>query len=49
MLIRAYNRAIFKGKVMQIKELLINDRLGVSKVSRKFRILTIYNFTVIYP
>ena len=33
---------------MQIEKALINDRLRVSKVCRKFRILTIYNFAVIY-
>ena len=39
----------FKGTVMQIEKTLINYRLHVSKVSRKFRIPSIYNFTVIYP
>ena len=34
---------------MEIEKALINDRLRVSKVSWKFRILTIYNFAVIYP
>ena len=34
---------------MQIEKAVINDRLGVSKVSWKFRIPTIYNFAVIYP
>ena len=34
---------------MQSEKALINDRLRVSKVSRQFRILTIHNFTVIYP
>ena len=38
-----------KGTVMQIKKALINDRLRVSKVYRKCRIPTIYNFTVTYP
>ena len=38
-----------KGMVMQIEKALINDRLRVSKVYWKFRIPTIYNFTVIYP
>ena len=33
-----------KGTVMQIENALINDRLRVSKVSRKFRIPSIYNF-----
>ena len=33
---------------MQIEKALINDRLGVSKVSREFCIPTIYNFAVIY-
>ena len=43
-----YQRDI-KGAVMQIKKLLINDRLRVSKVSRKFRIPTVYNFAIVYP
>ena len=34
---------------MQIEKALINDRLGVLKVSWKFHISTIYNFGVIYP
>ena len=34
---------------MEIEKALINDRLGVSKVSWKFRIPTTYNFAVIYP
>ena len=38
-----------KGTVMQIEKALINDRLHVQKVSWKFLITTIYNFTVIYP
>ena len=38
-----------KGTVMQTEKVLINDRLGVSKISRKFRISTIYNFAAIYP
>ena len=38
-----------KLTVMQIEKALINNRLGVSKVSGKFRIPTIYNHTVIYP
>ena len=29
---------------MQMEKALINDRLGVSKVSWKFRILAIFNF-----
>ena len=33
---------------MKIEKALINDRLRVSKVSRKFRIPTIYNFAVFY-
>ena len=37
------------GTVMQIEKAPINDRLGVSEVSWKFHIPTIYNFTVIYP
>ena len=39
----------FKGTVMQIVKVLINYSLRVAKVSRKFRIPTIYNFAVIYP
>ena len=38
-----------KGTVMQIEKALINDRLRVSKVSWKLRILTIYSFAVIHP
>ena len=38
-----------KGTVMQIEKALINGCLHVSKVSREFRIPTIYNFAVIYP
>ena len=34
---------------MQIEKALINDRLGVSTVSWKFRIPTIYGLAVIYP
>ena len=34
---------------MQIEKALIDDRLGVSKASSKFRITTIYDFAVIYP
>ena len=34
---------------MQIEKAMINDRLRVSKLSEKFRIPTIDNFTVIYP
>ena len=34
---------------MQIEKAMINDRLRVSKVSWKFRILTIYNFAAIHP
>ena len=37
-----------KGIVMQIEKVLMNDCSRVSKVSWKFRILAIYNFTVIY-
>ena len=39
---------MFKGKVMQIEKVLVNDRLRVSKASRKFSILIIYNFEVIH-
>ena len=47
---RDYNIYIANGHwtVMQIEKELINDRLRVSKVSRKFRIATISNFKVIY-
>ena len=38
-----------KATVMQIEEVLINDRLPVSKFSLKFRFRTTYNFAVIYP
>ena len=41
--------AQIKGTIMQIEKELINDRLYVSKVSLKFCIPAIYNFTVIYP
>ena len=34
---------------MQIEKALINDLFCVSKVFRKFRIKTVYNFAVIYP
>ena len=34
---------------MQIEKALIDDRLGVSKESFKFFILTIYNSAVIHP
>ena len=33
---------------MQIEKALINERLGVSKVSWKFHVPNIYNFGVIY-
>ena len=33
---------------MHIEKALINDRLRVLKVSWKFRIPTVFNFTVIY-
>ena len=39
----------FKGTGMQIEKAQINDRLGLSKVSWKFYILTIYNFAVTCP
>ena len=38
-----------KGTVMQVEKTLINDRLRVSKVCRKFCIPTIYHFAVVYP
>ena len=34
---------------MQIEKSFINNRLRVSKISSKFRILTTYSFAVIYP
>ena len=34
---------------MQSEKALTNDRVSVLKVSREFRIPTIYNFAVIYP
>ena len=40
---------LFKSTVMQIEKALINERLHVSKVFRKFTILVTYNFAVIYP
>ena len=40
---------VLKGTVMQIEKVLINDCLRISKLSRKFRMPTIYNFEVIYP
>ena len=43
------DRVLFNCTVMEIEKALINDRLGVSKVSWKFRIPTTYNFAVIYP
>ena len=46
--IKGIIKGIIKGTVMQIKKALINDCLRVSKASWKFRIPTIYNFTVIY-
>ena len=36
----------FKGLVMQIEKVPINDRLRVSKVSLKFHVPTIYNFGI---
>ena len=38
----------FKGTVMQIETAVIDDRLRVSKVSRKLHIPIIYYFTVVY-
>ena len=35
--------------VMQTEKTQINDHLSVSKVFRKFRIPTIFNFALIYP
>ena len=40
--------AFFKDTVMQIEKTLKSDRLRVSKVSSKFRILITFNFAVIY-
>ena len=39
-------KLLLKGTVMETEKAL---RLYVSKVSWKFRIPTMYNFTVIYP
>ena len=39
---------LFKGTDMQIEKVLINDPLHVSKASRKFSILIIYNFEGIH-
>ena len=47
--IKYFNEKIVKGTIMQIEKAMINDRLRVSKLSEKFRIPTIDNFTVIYP
>ena len=41
------NLTMLKGTVTQIEKALINDHIRVSKISRKFRIPTIYNFAVI--
>ena len=38
---------LFKSTVMQIDKALINERLRLSKVFRKFRISITYNFAVI--
>ena len=40
-------KKFLKGTGMQIEKTLINDPLGVSKLSWKFCIPTIYNFRVI--
>ena len=40
---------IIKGAVIEIKKSMINDRLHVSEVSWKFRVLVIHSFPVIYP
>ena len=45
----AKKKIYIKGAVMKIEKAEINDRLPVSKVSLKFRIPTINNFSVIYP
>lgn len=39
------NKFFLKGTVIPIKQALINNRLPASKVSWKFRILQIYNFS----
>ena len=39
----------FKGVLIQNEKALINDRARISKVSLKFCIPTIYDFTIIYP
>ena len=38
----------FKGTVMQIEKAQTNDSLRASKLSWKFRFLSLYNFAVIY-
>ena len=43
------NICTLKGTGMEIEKVMINDCVPVSKESSKFRIPTIYNFTVIYP
>ena len=40
---------VTKGTVMQIEKAPIQDRLCISKASWKFRISTIYSFSIIYP
>ena len=39
------NKFFLKATVIQIKKTLINNRLPASKVSWKFRILQIHNFS----
>ena len=48
LLFESPSKATIKGTIMQIEKGHINDCLHISKVSRKFRIPTIYNFSVIY-
>ena len=43
------NSTNLKGTVMQIEKALIIDGLRISTATWKFRIPTIYNFSVIYP
>ena len=47
--INGFQTLTIKDKVMRTEKALINDRLPVSKVSWKFRIPAMYNFTVVYP
>ena len=42
-----FSKDVPKGTAMQIKKVLINDRLRASKVSRKFCIPIIHNFAIL--